>query len=372
MSRKHRHRDGADGSAAGSGGESADVLPPQGPVTGGWPPVISPDVQTDPEERDHVVPPEVAGQRLDQALARLEPELSRAAAQRLIAEGLCLLNGAPAQKSSRVAEGDRLLVTLPPPIPPDVVPEDLPLDVVYEDAELIVINKPAGMVVHPAVGNPRGTLVNALLGHCHDLSGIGGELRPGIVHRLDKETSGLLVAAKSDRAHRDLSRQIASRSARRVYWALVWGVPEPPTGEVSAPIARHPRHRQMMGVVPGGREALTKYRVLETFRIGAPHGKRGQSVSLVELQLETGRTHQIRVHLAHIGHPVVADPLYGRQRRLPEQAPGDLAEALSALHGQALHAARLTFVHPVTHQSMSFEAPLPEDFGRALRLLRGD
>jgi len=364
MSRTKRSRSETDASAAGEAQEPRDAMPSVVPVP------LS-DAQAEPEERDYVVPHDLAGQRLDQALARLEPELSRAAAQRLIAEGLCLLNGEPGEKSSRVAAGDRLSVTLLPAVPPEVAAEDIPLDVVYEDRDLIVINKPAGMVVHPAVGNPRGTLVNALLGHCRDLSGIGGELRPGIVHRLDKETSGLLVAAKSDRAHRDLARQIASRSAKRTYWALVWGVPEPATGEVSAPIARHPRHRQMMGVVPGGREAVTRYRVLETFRIGSPGGKRGQSISLVELQLQTGRTHQIRVHMAHVGHPVIGDPLYGRPRQLPQQTPPALAEALAALQGQALHAVRLSFVHPVTREALSFEAALPNDFARVLGMLRG-
>jgi len=370
MSRTKRSRSETDASVVDEAQEPRDVLPSVVPVPCPPSPVPSSDLQPDPEEREYVVPRELTGQRLDQALARLEPELSRAAAQRLIAQGLCLLNGEPGEKSSRVAAGDRLSVTLPPAVPPDLVAEDIPLDVVYEDGDLIVVNKPAGMVVHPAAGNPRGTLVNALLAHCHDLSGIGGELRPGIVHRLDKETSGLLVAAKSDRAHRDLARQIASRSAKRTYWGLVWDVPEPTTGEVSAPIARHPRHRQMMGIVPGGREAVTSYRVLETFRVGSPGGKRGQTISLVELQLQTGRTHQIRVHMAHIGHPVIGDPLYGRQRQLPQQTPPALAEALAALQGQALHALRLSFVHPITRQALSFEARLPDDFARALEMLR--
>lgn len=327
---------------------------------------LSPAVD-EPEERRYAVPPELEGRRLDQVLPQLDADLSRAAAQRLIAEGLCLLRGEPAEKSSRVTAGDAISVTLLPPIPPDVVAEAIPLDVVHEDADLIVINKPAGMVVHPAAGNPRGTLVNALLGHCRDLSGIGGELRPGIVHRLDKETSGLLVAAKSDHAHRDLARQIAQRTAQRTYWALVWGAPEPPEGEISAPIARHPRHRQMMGVVPGGREAITRHRVLATFHLGARHAP---DVALLELQLQTGRTHQIRVHMAHVGHPVLGDPLYGRQRRLPQSAPTELVEALGALQGQALHARRLRLTHPTTGQELQFEAPLPDDFRRVLDQLR--
>ena len=319
---------------------------------------------------EYVAPAELAGQRVDQAVAHLAEDLSRAAVQRLIDEGLCLLNGETPKRAARVAEGDRITLTILPPEPTDVGPEDIPLDVAYEDGHLIVINKPSGMVVHPAAGNPRGTLVNALLAHCKDLSGIGGELRPGIVHRLDKETSGLLVAAKSDAAHRGLAQQIAERSAKRTYWALVWGEPSPREGRVSAPIARHPRQRQMMAVVPGGREATTHYRVLETFRLGSQTGRAGRTVSLLELDLETGRTHQIRVHMSHLGHPVLGDPLYGKQRTLPQSASKGLGAALEALEGQALHAKRLRFVHPITGQSMEFETDPPEDFRRVLQALR--
>jgi len=316
---------------------------------------------------EYVTPSELAGQRLDQAVAHLAEDLSRAAAQRLIDEGLCLLNGEVPKRAAKVAEGDRITLTILPPEPTDVAPEAIPLDVAYEDEHLIVINKPSGMVVHPAAGNPRGTLVNALLAHCRDLSGIGGELRPGIVHRLDKETSGLLVAAKSDVAHRGLAKQIAERTAKRTYWALVWGEPSPREGRIEAPIARHPRQRQMMAVVPGGREAATHYRVLETFRLG----KAGQGASLLELDLETGRTHQIRVHMSHVGHPVLGDPLYGKQRTLPRIATEELRQALEGLEGQALHAKRLRFVHPVTGQPMEFESEPPEDFRRVLEALRG-
>ncbi|MBM3497681.1 MAG: RluA family pseudouridine synthase [Armatimonadetes bacterium] len=324
----------------------------------------------DAEEREYTVPAGLAGRRLDQAVAELAADLSRAAVQRLIAEGHCLLNGIGARPSERVREADRVLLSIPPPEPTDVAPEAIPLDVVHEDAHLIVINKPSGMVVHPAAGNPRGTLVNALLAHCTDLSGIGGEVRPGIVHRLDKETSGLLVAAKSDAAHRGLAEQIAERAAKRIYWALVWGEPRPAEGRVSAPIGRHPQQRQMMAVVPGGREAATRYRVLEAFPIGRDAGKAGRAASLVELNLETGRTHQIRVHMSHLGHPVLGDPLYGRQRPLPQSAPTPLREAVEALEGQALHARRLTFSHPVTGEPMDFQADPPEDFARVLEALR--
>jgi 23S rRNA pseudouridine1911/1915/1917 synthase len=322
----------------------------------------------EPEERQYVVPSEVAGKRLDQAATALATDLSRAAAQRLILQGLCLLNGRVARRADRVASGDRLTVVVLPPEPTEVLPEEIPLAVVFEDRDLIVIDKPSGMVVHPAVGNPRGTLVNALLAHCRDLSGIGGELRPGIVHRLDKETSGLLVAAKSEAAHRGLAQQIAERSAKRTYRALVWGEPKPPRGRIDAPIARHPRHRQKMAVVEGGREAATRYRVLETFALGSAKGRR--AISLVELDLETGRTHQIRVHMSHVGHPVLGDPLYGRPGGLPPETPTEVCEALAALHGQALHGQRLEFTHPVTGQRLAFETEPPADFRRTLEALR--
>ena len=325
---------------------------------------------SEPEQREYEVPAELAGSRLDRALAQLDDELSRSAAQRLIAQELCLLNGEPVKRSASVAAGDLISVTLLPPEPTEVVAEEIPLDVIYEDADLIVINKPSGLVVHPGAGNPHGTLVNALLGHCDDLSGIGGELRPGIVHRLDKETSGLLVAAKSDVAHRELARQIAGRTARRTYWALSWGLFAEPTGEVLAPIARHRLHRRMMAVVEGGREALTLYRVLEMYRLSSEAGRRGHATSLLELELKTGRTHQIRVHLTHLGHPVLGDPLYGRQRRLPKGAPAALARAVAELEGQALHARRLSFTHPRTGEEVAFEVEPPADFQRVLTVLR--
>ncbi len=322
------------------------------------------------EQREYEVPAELSGWRLDQVLAHLDDDLSRSAAQRLITEELCLLNGEPAKRSASVTAGDCISITLLPPEPTEMVAEEIPLDIVYEDADLIVVNKPSGMVVHPGAGNPCGTLVNALLAHCEDLSGIGGELRPGIVHRLDKETSGLLVSAKSDIAHRDLARQIAARTARRQYWAIVWGQFSEPAGEVLAPIARHPLHRRMMAIVEGGREALTEYRVLETYHLGSQPGRRGHAISLLELELKTGRTHQIRVHMTHLGHPVLGDPVYGRQRRLPRNAPAALAEAVGDLEGQALHARRLSFTHPRTREEMTFEAPPPVDFQRVLDILR--
>jgi len=328
------------------------------------------DLVDEPEQREYEVPAELSGSRLDQALARLDEDLSRSAAQRLITEELCLLNGEPARRSASVTAGDRISLTVLPPEPAEIVAEEIPLDVVYEDADLIVVNKPSGMVVHPGAGNPCGTLVNALLAHCQDLSGIGGELRPGIVHRLDKETSGLLVSAKSDTAHRDLARQIAARTARRQYQAIVWGHFTEPEGEVLAPIARHPLHRRMMAVVEGGRAALTLYRLVESYRLGSRSSRRGHALSLLELELKTGRTHQIRVHMTHLGHPVLGDPLYGRQRRLPKGATPALAEAIAGLAGQALHARRLTFTHPRTGDEMTFEAAPPADFQRVVDLLR--
>jgi 23S rRNA pseudouridine1911/1915/1917 synthase len=324
----------------------------------------------DAHEMEFLAPAELAGLRLDQAVTRLAQDLSRAAAQRLIESGCVLLNGEPSKSAARVAEGDEIQVSIPPPEATDVAAEEIPLDVLYEDADLIVINKPSGMVVHPAVGNLSGTLVNALLAHCDDLSGIGGEIRPGIVHRLDKDTSGVLVAAKHDRAHVHLSRQIEQRSAERAYWALVWGEPSPSEGTISEPIARHPRHRQMMGVVEGGRDAVTHYRVLEVHAINPERGAKRRSISLVELRLQTGRTHQIRVHMNHIGHPVVGDPLYGRKRRAPRAASPELVAALRGLEGQALHARLLGFEHPTTGEALQFEAGPPGDFMGLLAALR--
>ena len=324
----------------------------------------------EPEVSVHRVPTELAGRRLDQAVPELITDLSRAAAQRLIAEGFCLVNGQKRKPSAKVRAGDEVSVTIPPPEAAELVAEDIPLVVVYEDRDLIVINKPSGMVVHPAAGHPSGTLVNALMAHCSDLSGIGGELRPGIVHRLDKETSGLLVAAKHDVSHRHLAAQIEARTAKRTYWALVWGAPSPGSGEISAPIARHPRRRQMMGVVEGGREAVTRYRVLETFHLGSGREGKARRVSLVELNLQTGRTHQIRVHMTHLGRPVLGDPLYGRQRPLPKGTAPEVQAALGGLLGQALHARRLSFMHPSSGDELTLEAEPPDDFRRALEALR--
>lgn len=295
------------------------------------------------------VPPEAKGERLDQFLHRHLPTLSRSRLQELIEAGSVLLNGKSTKPSHKLKGGETVEVEIPAPRELSVAAEAIPLDVVYEDADLIVINKPQGMVTHPAPGAWEGTLVNALLAHCRDLSGIGGVARPGIVHRLDKDTSGLLVVAKNDASHQALSAQIAAKTAKRQYLAVVTGVPATEEGSIDAPIARHPSERVKMAVVPGGRHALTHWRVLEAFR----------DASLVEVTLATGRTHQIRVHMAHLGHPLVGDPVYGPKSRLPVK-----------LEGQALHAFRLAFDHPTTGLRMEFEVAPPERFQALMRYLR--
>lgn len=315
---------------------------------------------------------EQAGERLDKALAMLAGEISRARLQQVIKEGGVRLNGAVATDGKRkVAEGDEISLVMPAARPPDPVGQDIPLDVVYEDDDLIVIDKPAGLVVHPAGGHEDGTLVNALIAHCAEsLSGIGGVRRPGIVHRLDKDTSGLLVVAKNDRAHQKLAKQFADHGRtgplQRAYLAIVWGTPRLREGTIDAPLERSNRNREKMAVVKEGRgrEAITHITLIERY----PPLLKGLDeteplASLVECRLETGRTHQIRVHMSHIGHPLLGDQLYGsgfatKASRLPE----DAREALIALGRQALHAAVLGFEHPVTGEEMLFESDPPADF----------
>jgi 23S rRNA pseudouridine1911/1915/1917 synthase len=301
-----------------------------------------------------------AGQRLDAWLARRLPSLSRSRLQALIDEGHVQLDGATARPSTRVRPGQVVRVHVPAPVPAQPQPEDIPIAVVHEDAHLVVVNKPAGLVVHPGAGTARGTLVNALLRHVRDLSGVGGVLRPGIVHRLDRGTSGLLVVAKDDETHRSLVRQFAGRTVEKEYVALVLGVPARLSGEVDAPIGRDPVHRQRMSVrAPRGREARTSWRVEERF----------DGAVLLRVRIHTGRTHQIRVHLASIGHPVAGDAVYGGTRT-PSSRRAAAREALLSLERPALHAARLSFAHPASGERLAFEAPLPPDIEAVLERLR--
>lgn len=318
---------------------------------------------------------EAKAMRLDRVLAGLVPAVSRSRLQALIREGHVLVDGAVSPDPSlKLRGGEVLALTLPPPRPPAPAAEKIPLVVLYEDAELIVIDKPAGLVVHPAAGHESGTLVNALIAHCGEsLSGIGGVRRPGIVHRLDKDTSGVMVVAKTDAAHAGLSEQFAAHGAdgrlERAYLAIVWGVPARRKGMIDAALSRSAQNRLKIAVVPddAGRHAVTHYEVLETFS----DKDKLPVASLVRLHLETGRTHQIRVHLAHIGHPVLGDPAYGRgfltrAARLPEPARA----ALDDLGRQALHAAVLGFEHPVTGEALSFHSSLPADMDRLVHVLR--
>lgn len=298
---------------------------------------------------DHEVVAETGAGRLDGYLAKAGLCLSRSRLQALIGEGRVTVDGQAARPSHRLRGGETVRVWVPPPREATARPEDLPLDLVYEDRWLAVVAKPQGLVVHPAPGHPSGTLVNALLHRCTDLSGVGGVLRPGIVHRLDRDTSGLLVVAKDDEAHRALQAQFQSRSVRKIYLAVVLGRLSG-EGVVDRPVGRHPTDRKKMAVdVPRGRPAVTRWRTLQALT----------GATLVECQLETGRTHQLRVHLASLGHPVAGDPVYGGVARARGVREPQARAALGRLAGQALHAWRLGFRHPVTGAELAFEAPLP-------------
>jgi len=310
-----------------------------------------------------------AGQRLDRFLTEMLPELSRTRVQALIRDGQVASSGATIEDVKYgVKPGERFELTVPPAAETALAAEPIPLNVVYEDEALIVIDKPAGLVVHPGAGQPGGTLVNALLAHCGEsLSGIGGVARPGIVHRLDKDTSGLMVVAKTDRAHRALAKQFADHGRTgdlaRGYLALVWGAPARPHGVIDAPIGRHPTSRTKMAVVPEdkGRQAKTRWRVRETFAKDTEE----PIAALIECTLETGRTHQVRVHLAHIGHPLIGDPLYGRGFKSKLRIlPPPVQEALAGLHRQALHAGRLSFRHPESGTLLEFNSDLPYDLAQ--------
>lgn len=313
-----------------------------------------------------VIDPETAGQRLDRALALALPTFSRSRFKALIEGGQVRADGiAMRDPALKVRVGQSFVVFLPDLVEPDPAPEQLPLDVRFEDAHLIVIDKPAGMVVHPAPGNPAGTLVNALLAHCGDsLAGIGGVRRPGIVHRLDKDTSGLMVVAKTEAAHRALSRDFAARRIDRAYAALVWGVPVPARGEIEGNIGRSPRNRKKMAVVGAahGKPALTRYRVERNFAGRA---------ALVECRLATGRTHQIRVHLTERGHPLIGDPVYGSRGGRTVARGGELGARIAAFPRQALHARLLGFIHPETSETLRFESAPPADFRELLSDLEG-
>lgn len=295
---------------------------------------------------------EESGKRLDAWLAANEPLLSRARWQQLIDEGRVTVNGTRVKRNYKLRVGDRTEWTIPEPVDAEPQPEDIPLDIVYEDSHIIVINKPAGLVVHPAAGNETGTLVNALLHHCNDLAGIGGEKRPGIVHRLDKDTSGLMVVAKTEQAMRALSAQFKKHTTEKYYLALVWGTPERKHDRIETTIGRHPVHRKKMAAdVRNGRAAISRYELMESHRCG----------SLLKVKIETGRTHQIRVHMQYIKHAIIGDAVYGRPRFDHVKAPR-----------QMLHAVELSLDHPESGERMTFTTAMPEDMKTVLETLRAE
>ena len=305
------------------------------------------------EQREFVVEQETAGQRIDRFLSGEDTGLSRSALQALVADGHVLCNGRQVAKSLKLKAGDTILLEIPDAKPIEAVPQDIPLEIVYEDEHLLVVNKPKGMVVHPAPGNPDGTLVNALLWHCKGrLSGIGGEIRPGIVHRIDKDTSGLLVVAKDDATHIGLSQQMAVHSVERAYRTIVYGGFAQDEGFVESNLGRSKTDRKKMAVYPASephtKYAYTGYQVLE----------RLNNFTMLECRLKTGRTHQIRVHMASIQHPVAGDPVYGPHN------------CITSLHGQCLHAKTLGFIHPITGEQLRFDSELPEYFTHFLATLR--
>lgn len=298
-----------------------------------------------------IVSEEQSNTRLDLYITQHCPEITRSRAQALITEGYININGGKAAKSSRVQKDDNISVTLPELQPVEIVPQNIPLNIVYEDSDLLIVDKPKGMVVHPAPGNPDNTLVNALMYHCgSSLSGINGEIRPGIVHRIDKDTSGLLVIAKNDETHLGLSQQLSVHSITREYIAVVYGNVKSDTGTINAPIGRHPVDRKKMAVNhKNGKSAVTHYTVLARFN----------GFTQIKCRLETGRTHQIRVHMASIGHPLAGDSVYGPKK------------VITSLNGQCLHAAKLGFIHPRLNEYMQFESPLPQYFISFLNTLKG-
>jgi 23S rRNA pseudouridine1911/1915/1917 synthase len=311
-------------------------------------------------ERTEVVYEDEIPERLDLFLSRHVPDLTRSAIQRLVEAGLITVDGRPAKPSLKLKGGERVVIEIPPPVPAEPVAEDIPLDILYEDGDLIVVNKPAGMSVHPGAGNQAGTMVNALLGHCLDLSGIGGEIRPGIVHRIDKDTTGVIVSAKNDRAHLGLARQFKEHSIKRVYVALVFGSPKSDKGKIEGTIGRHPVERKKMsGSSRRGKQAVTHWKVTGRYC----------GISALELRLETGRTHQIRVHLSEAGFPLLGDTVYGGAGRVAGIRDTRLQALIRRLGRQALHARTLGFIHPVSGEYLEFSAPLPEDMAEIMDYL---
>lgn len=291
------------------------------------------------EKMEHIIPNEQAGERIDKVLSTLNADWSRTQVQQWIKDGNVLVNGQKPKTNYKCSANDKIEISIPEPEELDVVPEEMDLDIYYEDQDVLVVNKPKGMVVHPAAGHGTGTLVNGLMAHCKDLSGINGVMRPGIVHRIDKDTSGLLMVAKNDMAHESLVNQLMNKTVTRKYRAIVHGVIPHDYGTIDAPIARDPKDRQSMSVVDNGKHAVTHFQVIERFR----------DYTLVECQLETGRTHQIRVHMKYIGYPLAGDPKYGPRKTLD-------------IGGQALHAGVLGFEHPRSGEYIEFEAPAPAYF----------
>ncbi|HYS44685.1 MAG TPA: RluA family pseudouridine synthase [Geobacteraceae bacterium] len=312
------------------------------------------------EKYELTYPADVEPERLDSFVARSLGQVTRSTVQKLIEEGLVTVDGAIQKASLKLKGGELIAVRIPPPKAAEAVAEEIPVEILYEDGDLVVVNKPAGMVVHPGAGTSSGTLVNALLAHCRDLSGIGGTLRPGIVHRIDKDTSGVLVVAKNDRAHQSLAGQFKEHTTKRVYLALVFGSPKADKGKIESVIGRHPVDRKRMsGKSSRGKHAVTHWLVLGRYK----------GITLVRLKLETGRTHQIRVHLSEAGHPLVGDRVYGGSGRLAGITDPKLKMLIRALDRQALHAKTLGFIHPTTGSYLEFDTELPEDMARIIEYL---
>jgi len=306
------------------------------------------------------IPENKQGERLDAFIASSLTELTRSAVQRLIEQGLIRVDDKEVKSSYKLSIGEEVTVSIPPPEPSTAIPEDMELNILYEDTDVIVVNKPAGLTVHPGAGISSGTLVNGLLGHCSDLSGIGGEVRPGIVHRIDKDTTGILVVAKNDAAHQGLSAQFSQHTVKRVYYALVFGSPKTDKGRIEGEIGRHPVDRKKMsGNARHGRHAVTHWKVLARYN----------GVSLLQLRLETGRTHQIRVHLSEAKHPLLGDAVYGGDARLGNIKDVKLKALIKDLGRQALHAKTLGFIHPSSGDYVEFDSDLPEDMQRIIDYL---